>query len=84
MSRCVSGKRMYDTEEMAEQALIEAWVRYSFRENHGPVAVYRCDDCGAYHFTSRPPMNGKLAAALKDGSIRRQSEINRWEDKWRR
>lgn len=75
---------MYATEEIAEEALIEAWTRFAFHERHGPVAVYQCEDCGAFHFTSRPPMNEKLAAALREGRIERQTEVKRWEDKWRR
>ena len=75
---------MYATQEMAEDALIAAWTRFSFHEHHGPIAVYKCEDCGNYHFTSRPPMNTRLAEALKSGLIKRQSEANRWEEKWKR
>jgi hypothetical protein len=84
MDRCVSGKRMYQTQEIAEDVLIETWTRFDFNERNGPVAVYCCDDCGTYHLTSKGPMNEKLARAIADGLIKRQSEANRWSDKFRR
>lgn len=84
MDRCATGKRVYASQEMAEEVLIEAWTRYEYKGNQGPIAVYRCDDCGQYHLTSRGPMNERLAAALADGRISKQKEARRWEDKFKR
>ncbi len=84
MERCVSGKRVYTTQEMAEEALLEAWARFDYAAGNGPVAVYRCEDCGNYHLTSRGPVNAKLDQALREGKITRQREANRWEEKFKR
>jgi hypothetical protein len=84
MSRCISGKRVYASQEIAEDVLIEAWTRYEYNNNTGPISVYKCDDCGNYHLTSRGPMNERLAKALADGKIRQQKEARRWEDRFRK
>ena len=84
MDRCSSGKRMYPTQEIAEDALIETRTRFDFNEGDGPVSVYLCDECGCYHLTFNGPMNAKLASAFTDGLIKRQKEANHWSDKFRR
>lgn len=84
MDRCSSGKRMYATQDIAEDVLIETWTRFDFTPQNGPLAVYLCDDCGQYHLTSRGPMNERLSKALADGKIQRQKEADRWLDKWKR
>ena len=84
MSRCISGKRVYASQEIAEDVLIEAWTRYEYSNNTGPVSVYKCDDCGNYHLTSRGPMNERLAKALAEGTIRQQKAARQWEDRFRR
>ena len=84
MSRCISGKRVYASQEIAEDVLIEAWTRYEYNNNTGTISVYKCDDCGNYHLTSRGPMNERLAKALADGKIRQQKEARRWEDRFRK
>lgn len=81
MSGCISGKRMYSTREIAEDALIETHTRFDFAADTGPVAVYQCDDCGQFHLTSRGPMSEKLSQALAEGKIQRQKEADRWLDK---
>lgn len=72
---------MYSTRELAEDALIETQTRFEYKGNNGPIAVYQCDDCGQFHFTSKGPMNERLARALADGAIARQKEANRWLEK---
>lgn len=83
MSRCVSGKRMYESKQVAEDVLIEAWTRHDYTAGNGPVAVYQCEDCGNFHLTSKGPMNEALSAAIADGRIQRQKEANRWLDKFK-
>lgn len=78
MLKCSTHKKVYATETLAEEALIGARTAYDYPHNNGPVAVYRCDDCGYYHLTSRGPMNIKLQQLLKDGSINRQKEADAW------
>lgn len=81
MIRCVSNKKVYLSEDIAEQALIEAHTQFEYKQGSGPIAVYRCDDCGYYHLTSQGPMNQTLERLLKDGKIQRQKEANQWVHK---
>jgi hypothetical protein len=81
MIRCVSNKKVYLTEDIAEQALIEAHTQFEYTRGSGPVAVYPCDDCGYYHLTSQGPMNKTLERLLMDGKIQRQKEANQWMNK---
>lgn len=79
--KCVSGKKLFISQAMAEDALIELWSKNEFRQGEGPVAVYCCDDCGQYHLTSRGPMNERLSSALASNEFKIQREANRWLDK---
>lgn len=81
MASCITGKRMYSSLEIAEDALIEAWTRYDYAPNNGPIAVYNCTDCGAFHLTSKGIMNEKLFRYIKEGKIDRQKEADRWLNK---
>jgi hypothetical protein len=81
MAGCVTGKKMYSTQAIAEDVLIDAWVKYRFTEGRGPVAVYRCDDCHQYHLTSSGEMNEKLSLYIKEGKIKLQKEAEHWEQK---
>ena len=82
MATCA--KRSYSTEELAVEALIGAHTHYHYKKGSGPVNVYKCEDCGQYHLTSREPMNEKLAAMINSGNIDRQKEADHWERKWRK
>lgn len=84
MSGCVSGKKIYPTQQVAEEALIGAHTQFDYSKGNGPVSVYLCEDCGNYHLTSRGSMNERLAQLLKDGKIDRQKEAYQWEDKLKR
>lgn len=84
MEKCVSGKRIYPTREVAEDVLIESWTRYDYSTGNGPVSVYQCEDCGRFHLTSKGPMNERLSEAIRQGSVARQKEANRWEHKLKR
>ncbi|MBS1505821.1 MAG: hypothetical protein JSS79_04155 [Bacteroidetes bacterium] len=83
MIKCSTGKRVYLTEALAEDALLDAHGRHQYAGT-GPVAFYRCDDCGYYHFTSKGPMNEKLAKLLASGKLKLQQEANHWEKKLKR
>ena len=84
MIRCVSNKKVYLTEDIAEQALIEAHTQFEFGNGKGPVSVYCCEDCGYYHLTSQGVMNKKLAEYMKEGKLERQKEAKRWANKLKR
>jgi len=83
MIKCSSGKRVYLTESLAEDALIDAHGRHHYAGT-GPIAFYRCDDCGYYHFTSKGAMNSKLASLLASGKLKLNQEANHWERKLKR
>ena len=80
MIKCPTGKRVYLTETLAEDALIDAHSRHQYAGT-GPLAVYQCQECGYYHFTSKGKMNEKLAQQMASGKIRRQQEANQWVNK---
>jgi hypothetical protein len=81
MKTCVTHKKIYLTQEIAEDVLIELWTKFDYTPRNGPVAVYLCEDCGYYHLTSQGEMNRRLAEALSEGKIQRQKEADRWLDK---
>ncbi len=81
MADCVTGKALYLTEELAEQALIDAWIRNDYPAGKGPVAIYRCPDCRYFHFTSSGDMNPALAQFIRDGKLKLEREARRWRDK---
>jgi len=83
LPKCVTGKKMYPSEQIAEDALIEARTAFDYAPNNGPIAIYKCEDCGDYHLTSRGPMNARLAALLAEGKIQKQKEANFWADKFK-
>jgi len=80
MLKCPTGKRVYATESLAEDALIDAHSRHQYTGS-GPIAIYRCEDCGYYHFTSKGEMNKRLAEQIASGKIKRQQEANQWMNK---
>ena len=84
MNSCPSGKRIYQTPELAEEALIGAWIAYDYGKGKGPVAIYQCDLCGLYHFTSKGEMNKRLDQMIKEGKIQKQKEADKWERKFRK
>jgi hypothetical protein len=80
---CISGKRVFQTEAIAEDVLIELWSKNDYSENAAPIAIYKCEDCGYYHFTSRGPMNEKLSKYLSGNKARLDREANRWLNKFK-
>jgi hypothetical protein len=69
---------------MAEEALVSAWIKYDYVHGNGPVGVYRCDDCGMFHLTSKGRMNEKLATLLARGDIQKEKEADKWLNKLKR
>ena len=84
MIKCSSHKKVYPTQEMAENALIDARIHFDYATHDGPIAVYKCEDCGNYHLTSKGTVNQKLAALISNGQLKRQKEANQWLDKLKR
>lgn len=84
MKACPSHKKMYLTESLAVDALIEANTQFQFGNHQGPIAVYLCDQCGHYHLTSQGKMNEQLEALMKEGKLKKMREAAQWENKLRR
>jgi hypothetical protein len=80
---CPTGKRLYASESLAIDALIEAHIQFEFRPGKGPVTVYQCEECGQYHLTSKGKINDRLEKMLADGTIAKLKEANRWHSKFR-
>jgi len=83
MLTCRTGKRVYQTENHAEEALIDAHSRNRY-SGTGPISIYQCEECGYYHFTSKPPMNKRLAEAIASGKIKLQQQANDWNRRWKK
>jgi hypothetical protein len=81
---CPSGKISYATPAIADDVLIELWSKNEYNPASAPIAVYRCDDCGLFHLTSKGVMSEKLSTAIASGKIKRQREANRWEEKFKK
>jgi hypothetical protein len=81
--KCISGKKVFATQQIAEDVLLELWTKNNYTSNHSPIAVYRCDDCGFYHLTSRPPTNERLAAYLNSSKFKLDKEANKWMNKFK-
>lgn len=84
MIKCSSGKKVYVTRELAEEALIGARTRFDYPPGKGPVNVYQCEDCGYFHLTSKGMINDALAKRQKDGTIDRDKEADAWLNKLKR
>jgi hypothetical protein len=84
MVNCITKKKSYRSREIAEDALIEAWISFDYQRGNGPVAVYQCEDCGEFHLTSTGPMNERLTKAIDSGLIKRQKEANQWTSKFKK
>ena len=78
MIKCVTGKKVYLTHDQAEEALIGARTRFDYTDGHGPVGVYKCDDCSYFHLTSKGSVNTRLSREMKEGKIDRQKQADEW------
>lgn len=83
MIKCVSNKKVYPSKEIAEEALFEAHSQFDYKGG-GPIGIYQCEDCGYFHFTSKGPINQKLAELIKEGMLNRTREANQWLHKIKR
>ena len=79
--KCVSGKKLFVSQRLAEDVLIDLWTKNEYKSGQAPIAVYKCEDCGHYHLTSRSPMNDRLTAFLASGKLKIHREANLWLNK---
>ncbi len=82
--KCISGKRAFLSEPLATDALFEAHIQFNYRAGTGPVAFYKCEDCGQYHLTSKGTMNAQLAEALANGTIKKLKAAAEWDEKFKK
>ena len=75
---CPSGKRTYESERTAVEALINARILYV---NNKSCTVYQCHDCNQWHLTSDGNLHPDLAEFLNKNNVNRIREANHWEDK---
>lgn len=83
MDQCVTRKRVYFSQEEAENALIDSWGRNHFSATNGPIGVYQCLDCGNWHWTSQGSMNPRLFEEIENGNIKKARLANDWEGRFR-
>lgn len=81
--KCSTGKRIYDSEVQAVDALVDIRSRNNYPPNSGPINVYKCEDCSGWHFTSRPPQHKILDRPDIQKKIQSDSEAAYWERKLR-
>lgn len=83
MKSCITGKRGYPTLELAEEALIGAWIAFEYGKGSGPINVYQCDECGDFHLTSKGEMNTRLKSLIDSGEIAKQKLARSWEQRFK-
>lgn len=81
MKKCSTGKKLYASEALAEDALIEARVQFDYAQGQGPIAVYLCTECRHYHLTSKGAINKRLASLTGSGELEKLKQASRWMDK---
>ncbi|MEM6812877.1 MAG: hypothetical protein AAF600_00625 [Bacteroidota bacterium] len=77
--KCVSGKRIYETVEIAEEALIQHHIVNEYKTGEGPINVYKCHDCGNWHFTSKGEPNSIFDNKEMILRIKNERRANYWE-----
>jgi hypothetical protein len=81
--KCISGKKLYPTQAVAEDVLIELWSKHDYPETRAPLNVYQCDECGYFHLTSQGTMNERLARYLSSNKSKLDKEASKWLDKFK-
>ncbi len=78
--RCSSGKIQYDSQQLAEDALIDQHIYKGFAEHQGPQNVYECRDCGYWHMTSKNTERlPRLQEMIDSGEMRKKQQASQWE-----
>lgn len=73
-------KRAYPNERIAEEALIQARIRF---ENNTAVSVYQCENCGSWHLSSAGNINSRLEEMIKSGELEKERKKDIWENKYK-
>lgn len=78
MVKCTSGKTIFQSKELAEEALIQNHIRNNHRAGSGPINVYECNDCQNWHFTS----TGETSFLLLDTEVKNRISKDRRAMEW--
>lgn len=79
MERCISGKRIYESESIAIAALIQNHIRNNYRKNEGPINIYNCLDCNRWHFTSKGEKHPLFDDQETMRTIEQEKRAHNWE-----
>ena len=77
--KCSSGKKCFEDEFLATEALIQNHVINDHTFGAGPINVYECDMCGYWHFTSKGVRHEVLDDPDLRDRIKREREGHFWE-----
>lgn len=77
---CPTHKKLYPSEHIAEEALIQARIRF---DSNTAISVYQCNDCNSWHLSSKGDMNPKLKEAIKSGKLDQEKKNLDWEERYR-
>jgi hypothetical protein len=78
---CSSGKRPFDSEELAKEALVDIRARNRWTDDQGPNGIYLCDSCGCYHFTSKSQEPEETLSEDLKKRIQREKQAQFWINK---
>jgi len=78
---CPSGKTSFISRELGEEALVQNHIRNNHRKGAGPQNIYECEDCGEWHFTSRPPVADILLDENVQERITKERRSFEWEQR---
>lgn len=82
--KCATGKRVFESEALAEEALIQNHVRNDYsRQTNGPTNIYQCRDCGFWHFTSKGGLHPMFEDEGVQERIKRERAAYHWEQRLR-
>ena len=81
--KCVSGKKLFDTEALALLALIEFYRNNGNININGPKNVYHCDECAYWHFTSKGEFHLDLKNYLSSSEYQLRLKANKWISKFK-
>lgn len=81
MITCITHKKVFLTLRQAEDALVDARIKYNYQNHLGPVGVYHCDECGYFHLTSKGIMNDTLKNHMDSGKLKLDKEAAHWLSK---
>lgn len=79
MKKCITGKRIFHSEELAKEALIQHHIINDYKHTTGPINVYSCQECGNWHFTSKGERNEIFEDEAMVEYIKRERRAWHWE-----